>query len=75
MTQKAGRHNMEPAALLDAADQDAHRFLAPGGLWDKSATSRNDPAEQHRHVARLCGLADDCMGASDDQRDAPGNPA
>jgi hypothetical protein len=53
----------------------AHLFLAPGGLWDKSATSRNDPAEQHRHVARLCGLADDCMGASGDQRDTPGNPA
>jgi hypothetical protein len=53
----------------------ADRFLAPGGLWDRSVTSRNDPAEQHRHLARLCAFADDCMHASDDQRDTPGNPA
>ena len=53
----------------------ADRFLAPGGLWDKSAMSRNDPAEQRRRLARLCAFADDCMRASDDQRDTPGNPA
>jgi Family of unknown function (DUF6000) len=53
----------------------ADRFLAPGGLWDKSATSRNDPADRHRHLVRLCDFAEDCMRASDDQRDPPGNPA
>jgi hypothetical protein len=53
----------------------ADRFLAPGGLWGKSATSQDDLAEQHRRLARLCAFADDCMRAFGDQRDPPGNPA
>lgn len=53
----------------------ADRFLTPGGLWEKSATSRYGPAEQRRYLTRLCAFADDCMRASDDQRDTPGNPA
>jgi Family of unknown function (DUF6000) len=39
----------------------ADRFLIPGGLWEKSVTSRNDPAEQRRFIARLCAFADECM--------------
>jgi hypothetical protein len=53
----------------------ADRFLTPGGLWEKSATSRYGPAEQRRCLTRLCAFAGDCMRASDDQRDTPGNPA
>jgi hypothetical protein len=49
----------------------ASRFLAQGGLWDKSPMSQHDPAKQHRHLARLCAFADDCMSVSGDQRDTP----
>jgi hypothetical protein len=53
----------------------ANRFLTPGGLWDKSATSRHDPAEWHRHITRLCTFADECVGDPGPQHDTPGNPA
>jgi len=53
----------------------ADRYLTPGGLWEKSATSRHDPAEWHRHLTRLCAFADECMRAPGPQRDMPGNPA
>jgi hypothetical protein len=53
----------------------ADRFLAPGGLWEKSAMSRYDPAERHRYLTRLCAFADDCMRATGPQRDTPGNAA
>ncbi len=47
----------------------ADRFLTPGGLWEKSATSRYDPAERHHHLAGLCAFADECMRAAGPQRD------
>jgi hypothetical protein len=53
----------------------ADRFLTPGGLWEKSATSRQDPADWHRSLTRQCALADECMSALDPQRDPSGNPA
>jgi hypothetical protein len=53
----------------------ADRFLTPGGLWEKSAASRYDPAERHRYLTRLCAFADDCMRAGGPQRDTPGNAA
>jgi hypothetical protein len=42
----------------------ASRFLAPDGLWQHSATSRHDPAEQHRHIGRLCAFASECLGSA-----------
>jgi hypothetical protein len=53
----------------------AGRFLTPGGLWDKSATSRHDPAERHRHLTRLCAFADECMRAAGPECDTPGDLA
>lgn len=53
----------------------ADRFLGPGGLWERSATSQQDPAEWHRHLARLCAFADECMRGPGPQRDTPENPA
>jgi len=53
----------------------ADRFLASGGLWKNPATSRNDPAEQHRFIVRLCAFADECMRAGGTQGGTPGSPA
>jgi hypothetical protein len=53
----------------------ADRFLAPGGLWKNPAASRNDPAEQHRFIIRLCAFADECMRAGGARGGTPGNSA
>jgi hypothetical protein len=51
----------------------ADRFLTPGGLWEKSATSQYDPAERHRYLTRLCAFADDCMRDPGPPGDTPEN--
>lgn len=49
-------------------------FLEPGGLWDKSATRGQDPAEWHRHIGSLCAFADHCMSASHEHSELPDRP-
>jgi Family of unknown function (DUF6000) len=80
---QAGRHYDQHWAIgallhLDEclSGHRADRFLTPGGMWQHSATSRHDPAEQHRHIDRLCAFAGECMHATTgNQRDTPGDPA
>jgi hypothetical protein len=53
MTQTAGRHNLQPAALLKAADHDAHRLLALAGTnWQRPIPDSPawDAAELVRHT-------------------------
>ena len=56
MTQAAGRHNMEPAALLDAADHDAHRLpVIAGTNWKRPVPHCPawDTAELVRHTGGI----------------------
>jgi uncharacterized protein (TIGR03083 family) len=56
MTQTAGHHNMEPAALLDAADHDAHRLLVIAGTnWQRPVPHCPawDAAELVRHTGGI----------------------
>ncbi|MFI6790919.1 DUF6000 family protein [Nonomuraea sp. NPDC050383] len=39
----------------------AARFLAPGGLWESSATREVDPAEKKAYMDELCAFAESCM--------------
>lgn len=54
----------------------ASRFLEPGGLWDKSATRGQDPAEWHSHIDSLCAFASHCMcmSASHENAEFPDRP-
>jgi uncharacterized protein (TIGR03083 family) len=56
MTQTAGPYNMEPAALLDAADSDAHRLLVVAGTnWQRPVPHCPawDAAELVRHTGGI----------------------
>jgi uncharacterized protein (TIGR03083 family) len=56
MTQTAGRHNMESAALIEAADRDAHRLLAMAGTnWQRPVPHCPawDAAELVRHTGGI----------------------
>jgi hypothetical protein len=53
----------------------ADRFLTPGGLWEKSATSQDDPAEWHHYLTGLCAFADECMRVPGPEHDTPGSAA